>query len=404
MANTVKVKRSGTASATPSSLEHGELALNYADKKLFFKDGSNTIQSFVFADYAAASHTQAWSTITSTPTTLSGYGITDAAPAASPTFTGDVTIPDKIVHAGDSDTSIRFSADNAVSVQTAGDDRLRIDSGLRVLQPPDGTSVARMSLLAASGTTIAAENLLYGDSYTASSLMGIGAGGFVIYGAARPVGICTTGSNGILFGTNVAERMRITGTGRVGIGTTSPASALDVAGVITVAAGSAAAPALVSGTGTSDSGIYWPAADAVAISTAGTERVRVDSSGRLLVGATTGTFPLTVVADSGARGLQVRGRASDGISDIHMTSNDGATRYGYINSRAAYMQFRGPENGYIDFADHGATSRMVIKATGAVRFVPLAADPATGETGDVYYNSANNKLRVYNGTSWVDLH
>jgi hypothetical protein len=30
-------------------------------------------------DFAAASHNQAWSTITSTPTTLSGYGITDAA-------------------------------------------------------------------------------------------------------------------------------------------------------------------------------------------------------------------------------------------------------------------------------------------------------------------------------------
>lgn len=30
-------------------------------------------------DFAAASHTQAWSTITGTPTTLSGYGITDAA-------------------------------------------------------------------------------------------------------------------------------------------------------------------------------------------------------------------------------------------------------------------------------------------------------------------------------------
>jgi hypothetical protein len=49
--------------------------------------------------------------------------------------------------------------------------------------------------------------------------------------------------------------------------------------------------------------------------------------------------------------------------------------------------------------------RMRVKATGAVRFVPLSADPSTGnEAGDVYYNSTTNKLRVYNGTSWVDLH
>jgi hypothetical protein len=36
--------------------------------------------------------------------------------------------------------------------------------------------------------------------------------------------------------------------------------------------------------------------------------------------------------------------------------------------------------------------------------MPLSADPAGGETGDVYYNSATNKLKVYNGTSWVNLH
>ena len=35
----------------------------------------------------------AWADITGKPTTLSGYGITDAAPLASPTFTGTVTIP-----------------------------------------------------------------------------------------------------------------------------------------------------------------------------------------------------------------------------------------------------------------------------------------------------------------------
>jgi len=49
MPTTVKIKRSGTASATPSALAHGELALNYADKVLYFKDASNVIQSFSFA-------------------------------------------------------------------------------------------------------------------------------------------------------------------------------------------------------------------------------------------------------------------------------------------------------------------------------------------------------------------
>jgi hypothetical protein len=49
-------------------------------------------------------------------------------------------------------------------------------------------------------------------------------------------------------------------------------------------------------------------------------------------------------------------------------------------------------------------TRVNVKTTGQVRFIPLSADPAGAEAGDVYYNSSDNKLKVYNGTSWVDLH
>ena len=57
---------------------------------------------------------------------------------------------------------------------------------------------------------------------------------------------------------------------------------LSATGVTTVAAGSAALPAIVSTTGTADTGLWFPAADTVAASTAGTERMRIDSSGNLL--------------------------------------------------------------------------------------------------------------------------
>lgn len=46
MANTIKIKNSGTASAVPSSLEHGELGLNYADGKIYFKNSSNVIVDY----------------------------------------------------------------------------------------------------------------------------------------------------------------------------------------------------------------------------------------------------------------------------------------------------------------------------------------------------------------------
>ena len=49
MANTIKLKRSGSAGDSPTSgeLQHGELGLNYADGKLFFKNSSNVIQELL---------------------------------------------------------------------------------------------------------------------------------------------------------------------------------------------------------------------------------------------------------------------------------------------------------------------------------------------------------------------
>ena len=47
-----------------------------------------------------------------------------------------------------------------------------------------------------------------------------------------------------------------------------------------------------------------------------------------------------------------------------------------------------------------ANKRVKIKKEGQVTFIPLAADPATPEKGDVYCNSVTNKLKFYNGTAW----
>jgi hypothetical protein len=52
---------------------------------------------------------------------------------------GDITIGDKIIHAGDTDTAIRFPAADTVTVETDGSERARIDSSGRLLV---GTSTA----------------------------------------------------------------------------------------------------------------------------------------------------------------------------------------------------------------------------------------------------------------------
>jgi hypothetical protein len=49
MANTIKIKRSATPTQAPTTLDHGELALNYADGKIFYKNSSNAIVEFTSA-------------------------------------------------------------------------------------------------------------------------------------------------------------------------------------------------------------------------------------------------------------------------------------------------------------------------------------------------------------------
>ena len=49
MANTIKLKNSGTAAAIPSTLEYGELGLNYADGKIFYKNSLGNIVEFTIA-------------------------------------------------------------------------------------------------------------------------------------------------------------------------------------------------------------------------------------------------------------------------------------------------------------------------------------------------------------------
>jgi hypothetical protein len=58
--------------------------------------------------------------------------------------------------------------------------------------------------------------------------------------------------------------------------------------------------------------------------------------------------------------------------------------------------------GTLAFATN-STERIRIKSEGQLRYVPLAADPAGAENGDVYYNSSTNKLRLYAAGAWTDL-
>ncbi len=77
----------------------------------------------------------------STPSTIAG---------TTGTFSGDVTVADKIIHSGDTNTTIRFPSADTVTVETNGSERMRISSAGNV---GIGTTTDAAALLEVSSST-----------------------------------------------------------------------------------------------------------------------------------------------------------------------------------------------------------------------------------------------------------
>jgi hypothetical protein len=321
-----------------------------------------------------------------------------AAPAASPAITGNATFD---ASSGVPVTITNTGSGNSFVVNDASGDTTPfvVDASGQV-----GIGVTSLSAFSSNfrnlvvGSGSGNQGMTLHSGATAISTIGFASNASSFRGGVQYFNESHTSGEYMRFIVGTAARLAVLADGKTGVGTETPSSRLDVNGVITVSAGTAAAPAIVSGTGTSDSGIFWPAADTVAISTAGSERVRVDASGRVGIGTTSIAYPLVVrdaaaTSTTAANNILARLQSNGSGADVNLQFSDGVANAGLV----------GMVGGNIYTRTSGA-ERLRVKTTGAVRFVPLASDPASGEAGDVYYNSTDNKLRVYNGTSWIDLH
>ena len=82
------------------------------------------------------------------------------------TFGGDLTIPDKIIHSGDTNTAIRFPSADAFTVETGGTERLRVDSdGIKVVGATQITATQPQINFTAGGSAVAqAGQILVGEN------------------------------------------------------------------------------------------------------------------------------------------------------------------------------------------------------------------------------------------------
>jgi hypothetical protein len=167
MANVIKLKNSGTANSAPTSLEVGELAINYADGKIFYKDTSNAVVEFtgpsgliisntapavtdilwadtsvtgvgvvpvggttgqMLAKSSSADYDAAWAT----PVTSSDLAL--KAPLASPALTGTPTSPTAAVGTNTTQLATTEFVTTAASNVTSGFRNVIINGDMRIAQ------------------------------------------------------------------------------------------------------------------------------------------------------------------------------------------------------------------------------------------------------------------------------
>ena len=224
------------------------------------------------------------------------------------TFTGDVDIADKIVHTGDTNTAIRFPAADTVTVETAGVERLRVEA--------DGN----VNIGAGSGnqSSLAPVLQLHKASSSATSYLHItntdsgvtNNDGFVIgFNGSNDALLFNKESTPLRFATSGSEAMRIDSSGRLLVGTTAGWGSnvkLHLANstntYLTITSGTSHNGVIAfSDDGSERASIdYDHDGDFMVFKTNGNtgERLRIDSSGNFMIGATSASGKLHV-EDSG---------------------------------------------------------------------------------------------------------
>jgi hypothetical protein len=110
-------------------------------------------------------------------------------------------------------------------------------------------------------------------------------------------------------GTRFQVVSQLNSAGNATFANVSITSALNVGGVATFSAGTAAAPSITT-TGDTNTGIFFPAADTIAFTEGGVESMRIDSSGNVGIGTTSPLRRLAIAGDA-----QVYNTAADGASN-----------------------------------------------------------------------------------------
>ena len=182
---------------------------------------------------------------------------------------------------------------------------------------PFGTAANR-TVLSVNGTTDVSLNVGTGGSQRA-----------YLYGSSTYADLGTIGSLPLVFSPNNTERMRITSSGNVGIGTTSPGGLgekLTVIGSI-----NSNNTALFYGDGTDNSANLYSTAGPIKFLANASERMRIDSSGNVGIGTTAPSADLHIY-ENGPSTLLIESAAANG-NDTYLALKNSAAEWRLTTNR-----------------------------------------------------------------------
>ena len=270
---------------------------------------------------------------------------------------GDVSIADKIIHSGDTNTAIRFPAADTISFETAGTERLRIDSSGLI-----GIGLSVYANRSASEYDGDANNLVVGtgsgnEGITILSGQNVSNYGSIFFADGTGATNSKRGqlryeqNNEVMsFYTAGVEKVRINAAGNVGIGTDNPTQKLEInnvtggASLLIRTSPSTSGGNLLFGDDASDTSGrvgYVHASNYMFFSTNGGERLRITSAGNVGINTNNPTEQLEIYNGASSGNSTFRMRSLDGSTHLSLDARgtNASNMIYFTDSSAVYNSF-----------------------------------------------------------------